>query len=79
MPTMCGDGGGFGTGRRGELRRQHGTLWRVRLLLHGRLRPQILLRAAWQERLSPTTAVPAALAGCTGPAGDTERSAGDTE
>lgn len=34
MPTMCGDGGGFGTGTRGDLQRQDCTLWRVLLLLH---------------------------------------------
>lgn len=37
MPTMCGDGGGFGTATRSDLRRQDCTLWRVLLLLHVRL------------------------------------------
>lgn len=53
MPTMCGDGGGFGTATRSHLRRQDCTLWRVLLLLHGWLLVKKsgcgMARVAWSE------------------------------
>lgn len=64
MPTMCGDGGGFGTGTRGDLQRQDCTLWRVLLLLHVEVLAKIPLQngpGGLAGGFVPTRAVPAVI------------------